>query len=176
MLWAGVPTTRAGQAQSRVCAMSPLQPNQGVERSRTIHTAMDTAGRDAAKPEQGGTGVSHSDPTAVLGKRRLNTACLEGNSCPHGQACPIPLCSAPEPRQTLTVRAWAVTATPACPGSGSDPSHVLPCNPGLAPPRWCFQKLGPCSRLPINSQQSLEASFSHTLWLLYSAPSIPSFP
>lgn len=32
--------------------------------------------------------VSRSDPTAILGKRHLNPASLEGNSCPHGQACP----------------------------------------------------------------------------------------
>lgn len=154
------PATQLGCERSRRAEASTRQP------SRTYHTGTAPAGMGRCQPRardrRGKTAASCSNSTAILGKRHLNPASLEGNSCQHGKACPSTplLCSGAKKNMCCENRrcdshTWELSfAQPSSPqGALPAAQPIPPWDPRLSSPAWCFQRVWPHRRLSFRSLQ-----------------------
>lgn len=128
------------------------------------------SGRDGMLPteskgQKGKTAASCSDPTAIPGKRHLNPASLEGNSCQRGEACPgTPLLRSGAKKNMCCENRCCDSHT--CELSFAQPSSpqgALPAtwpiplqHPGLGSPPWFLQRAWPRRILSFSSLQPLE--------------------
>lgn len=144
--------TRSGcEGTHRACRRHPPR--------RTDGTGTAGAGMGRCQPragdKRGKTAASCSDPRALLGKRHLNPASLQGNSCQHGEACPAtPLLPSGAKKNTGCEKRRCDCHTcelsfaqPSAPRGALPARHVPPQNPGLLPA--VAKELGPVGDCPL---------------------------